>query len=287
MKKKITPGKVFDFFNVIFMIFVIVVTAYPFLYVVLASVSDPSALFAHTGLLLKPLEPLTLHAYEMVFDMPLIASGFKNTFFVLIVGVTINMIMTTLGAFFLSLKGPMHKNLIAFMVVFTMYFSGGLVPTYLNIKSLGLLNSLWALIIPGAIGTTNMIILRTAFQSIPDSLVEAAQLDGGSYVQILLKIFIPLSKATLAVLVLYYAVAHWNSWFSASIYLTDNKKYPLQLIVRQLLANQGGEISMDMVLYIDLVKYALIVITTLPVLVVYPFLQKYFTKGVMIGALKG
>lgn len=285
--KKITPGKIFDFFNIIIMILVIFATAYPMYYVVIASISNPSALFVHTGLLLKPLEPLTVHAYEMVFDMPQLVSGFKNTLFILVFGVTINMVMTTLGAFFLSLKGPMYKNLIAFMVVFTMYFSGGLIPGYLNIKDLGLVNSLWSLILPGAIGTTNMIILRTAFQSIPDSLTEAAQLDGGNYLQILTKVFVPLSKATLAVLVLYYAVGHWNSWFAASIYLTDDKKYPMQLVVRQLLATQGADMSVDMVMYIDLIKYALIVITTLPILVVYPFLQKYFTKGVMIGALKG
>ena len=288
-KKKMTGSKLFDFCNIIIMILVILVTAYPFLYVILASFSDPTALATHSGLLLTPLEPMTTKAYEMVLGMPSILSGYKNTIIVLVLGVSTNMVMTILGAFFLSLKGPMHKNLVSFMVIFTMYFSGGLIPSYLNVKDLGLLNSLWSLILPGAIGTTNMIILRTAFQNIPDSLTEAAQLDGANYLQILFQVFLPLTKATLAVLVLYYGVSHWNAWFNASIYLMDTTKYPLQLVMRQLLDSLTSTIGGvdDAVQYIELIKYALIIVSTVPILVLYPFLQKYFTKGVMIGALKG
>lgn len=220
--------------------------------------------------------------------MPQILSGYRNTLFILVFGILTNMVMTTLGAYFLSIKGPMHRNLVAFMVIFTMYFSGGMIPSYFNIRSLGLLNSLWALILPSAIAPTNMIILRTAFQGIPDSLTEAAKLDGANCIQILVKIFLPLSKATLAVLALYYAVGHWNSWFSASIYLTDSNKFPVQLVMRNLLNLSATSIDdADIAEFIDQIKYALIVVTTAPIMFVYPFLQKYFTKGVMIGALKG
>lgn len=287
--KKITPSKLFDIFNIFLMLGIILVTAYPVYYVVIASISNPAAFSRHSGLLLQPLKPLTLNAYKMVFEMPQILTGYKNTLYILFFGILTNMVMTILGAYFLSIKGPMHKNTITFMVIFTMYFSGGMIPTYFNIRSLGLLNSLWSLILPGAITTTNMIILRSAFQSIPDSLTEAAKLDGANCFQILVQVFLPLSKATLAVLVLYYAVGHWNAWFNASIYLTDTSKYPVQLVMRNLLnmAATAVDDAAELAEFVDLIKYALIVVTTTPILCVYPFLQKYFTKGVMIGALKG
>lgn len=286
--KTIRASKVFDLFNILIMIIIILVTAYPVYYVVAVSISNPPSFAQHRGFLLAPLTPLSTKAYELVFKMPQILSGYRNTLFILVFGILTNMVMTTLGAYFLSIKGPMHRNLVAFMVIFTMYFSGGMIPSYFNIRSLGLLNSLWALILPSAIAPTNMIILRTAFQGIPDSLTEAAKLDGANCIQILVKIFLPLSKATLAVLALYYAVGHWNSWFSASIYLTDSNKFPVQLVMRNLLNLSATSIDdADIAEFIDQIKYALIVVTTAPIMFVYPFLQKYFTKGVMIGALKG
>lgn len=293
MKMKITGYQVFSLMNTLIMLLVIFVTAYPIYYVVVASVSDPNALYRHSGALWYPLAPYSLDAYRSVLANEQIATGFANTLFVLVVGVFINIILTMLGAFFLTLKGPMLKNSIVTMIIFTMYFGGGLVPSYLNVKELGLINTLWALIIPGAISTMNMIIMRTAFQGIPDSLVESARLDGASYLRILTRIMIPLSKATIAVLVLYYGVGHWNSWFSASIYLQDSSLYPLQLVVHRILdltkmsdMMTGADMS-EMAQVADLIKYALIVVTTVPVLVLYPFVQKYFTKGVMIGAVKG
>lgn len=288
MRRKISSGKIFDFFNIIIMLFVIVCTLYPFLYVVMASFSDPTALSTYTGLLLLPIKPYTFEAYKAVFSMPLILSGFKNTLFVLIVGVLVNMVFTILGAYFLSIKGPMLKDVVAFMIIFTMYFSGGMIPGYLNVKDLGLINSLWALILPGAIGTSNLIIMKSAFLSVPDSLVESARLDGASYIQTLTKVMLPLTKATLAVLILYYGVGHWNSWFGASIYLQDKDLYPIQLILRNLLASTSSIAALDDIPeYAELVKYALIVITSAPIICLYPFLQKYFTKGVMMGAVKG
>lgn len=293
-RKGVNAYRVFTIFNILFMLFIILITAYPIYYTVMASFSDPVSLSKHTGLLWKPLEPFTVSAYEMVFSNPLIVSGFKNTLFILIVGVVVNLLFTMLGAFFLTIKGPVLKSGIAFMIIFTMYFSGGLVPSYLNIKSLGLLNSLWALILPGAISTSNLIIMKSAFQSIPESLIESARLDGARYWQILWRIMVPLSKATIAVMVLYYGVGHWNSWFSASIYLQESTKFPLQLVMRNILNSANATSSMtggvgadEMAYYVELIKYALIVVTTTPILILYPFLQKYFTKGVMVGAIKG
>ena len=292
-KKKITPYQIFSVLNVLFMLLVILVTAYPVYYIVIASFSDPGALSRHIGLLWAPMKPYTLTAYETVFRNPQIVTGFLNTLFVLGVGLLVNLTMTMLGAFFLTIKGPMLKDAIALMIIFTMYFSGGLIPSYLNIRDLKLMDSLWALILPGAINTANLIIMKSAFQSIPDSLVESARLDGGSYVQILLRVMVPLSKATIAVMVLYYGVEHWNAWFNASIYLRDSEKFPLQLVVRNILqmagsSAMGGGAGMDEIAQLaELIKYALIVVTTAPILALYPFLQKYFVKGVMVGAIKG
>lgn len=285
---KFNSRTIFNIFNILFMLFVIFATAYPFYYVVIASFSDPAELVIFEGLLLAPLKPYTTFAYEQVFAMKSILTGFRNTLFVLVMGVIVNLFMTTLGAYFLSIKGPMFKPIINFMIIFTMYFSGGLVPTYLNLQGLGLLNSLWALIIPGAISTMNLIIMRSAFQSIPYSLIESAHLDGASHFKILYSIMIPLSKATIAVLVLYYGVEHWNAWFGASIYLRDSDLFPVQLVMRNLINITSSSNGADELLeYADLIKYALIVVTSTPILCLYPFLQKYFTKGTMVGAVKG
>ena len=289
IKKKMT---LFDIVNVLFMLFIIFITLYPIYYVVIASFSDPGALSRTTGVLWLPLKPYTTEAYEMVLGDEMILIGFKNTLFVLVVGLIVNISMTVVGGYFLSLKGLMVQTPIVMMIIFTMYFSGGLVPGYLNVKDLGLLNSLWALILPGAISTTNLIIMKSAFCAMPDSLVESARLDGASHLQILIKIMVPLSKATVAVLVLYYGVSHWNAWFNASIYLRDTELYPLQLIMRNILNSSVGAMAQDVAAdefsqYVELIKYALIVVTTAPILVLYPFLQKYFVKGVMIGAIKG
>jgi putative aldouronate transport system permease protein len=284
---------VFSVFNTVFMIFMMVITLYPMYYCVIASFSNPVKLALNPGFILLPLKPLTIGAYEKVLQHSLFISGAYNTIFVVLVGTALNMIFTILTGYALSRKGFMLKKLITFFIAFTMYFSGGLIPGYLNVKSFGLINSLWALIIPGAISTYNMIIMRTAFSSVPDSLAESAQMDGAKHLTILLRIMIPLSKPTIAVLVLYYAVGHWNAWFNAFIYLQEPSKFPLQLVMRnilrsvdvsEMLVDVGGE---DQARYVELIKYALIVVSTVPILILYPFLQKYFVKGIMIGAIKG
>lgn len=284
--------KVFNVLNIIFMLFISAITLYPMLYVIFASFSRPADFLMHEGLLLRPLG-FTAATYRMVFKNPMILRGYMNTIFIVVAGVAINILFTSIGAYFLSRKNVMLKRIIMFFIVFSMYFSGGLIPFYFTVKELGLDNSLWALIIPGAIGTSNMIIMRTAFMGIPDSLSESAEIDGAGHFSILFRVVIPLSLPTMAVMVLYYGVGHWNAWFNALIFLRKREMFPLQLILREILiTNSTLDMSIgidagDQELIGDLIKYAVIVVATVPILCLYPFLQKYFVKGVMIGALKG
>ena len=292
MKRRKHKIEVFDVVNTVIMLFIILVTLYPVYYVVIASFSDPGAFSRTVGAIWKPIKPYSFEAYKVLLANSQILTGFKNTMFVLVVGLAVNLVLTSLGAYFLACKGPMLRSVIAFMIIFTMYFSGGLVPEYLNVKDLGLLNSRWSLILPVGIYTTNLIILKSAFQSIPDSLIESARLDGASHFQILWNIMLPLSKASLAVIALYYGVSHWNSWFNASIYLRDPDLFPIQLVMRNILIESNaaemtvGVSGDDVSQYVNLIKYALIVVATAPIVVLYPFLQKYFVKGVMVGAVK-
>lgn len=293
MREKSMGYRVFTVFNYIILTAVAIACLYPFYFVVIASVSDPDALMRHGGLLLKPLGDMTMAGYQMVFKNKLILSGFANTFFILFVGLVFNLILTVLGAYVLSIRELMLRKPLTILVIVTMYFSGGLIPTYLNVKELGMLNSVWSLILPGAITTSNLIIMRSAFMAVPESLSEAARIDGANHIQILYKIMLPLVKATLAVMVLYYAVSHWNAWFNASIYLRTPSKYPLQLVLRNILVeNQMGDMTQDIGAartpqVQQLLKYALIVVSSLPIICIYPFLQKFFQKGVMLGAVKG
>jgi len=293
IKEKTPAYRVFEVFNTLFMIMIIIVMAYPMYYVLIASFSDPKELMRNADVLLAPLQPVTMDAYRRIMQNPMILQGYLNTGFILVVGVSINIVLTCMSAYFLSLKGIRWGTGIMFLIVLTRYFNGGMIPGYLNVRDLGLLDSTWALILPVAINTYNTIIMRTAFASIPNSLIESAQLDGARHYKILYRIMVPLAKPTIAVLVLYYGVAHWNSWFSASIYLRSREKWPLQLVMREILLSteQSSAVSgsdLDALAELsDLVKYALIVIGTAPILCLYPFLQKYFVKGVMIGALKG
>lgn len=290
--KKTIGDYIFDTMNVILLAALAVITAYPFVYVVFASLSSADELTAHTGLLLGPLK-FSLDAYKAVLKNPIIYSGYKNTLFIVVVGTAYNIVMTSMGAFVLSRKNFFWRKPITIMIVFTMFFGGGLIPSFLLVKDLGLMNSLWALIIPGAIGTWNLIIMRTAFQAIPESLIESAYLDGAHDFIILFKIIIPLALPTIAVMVLYYGVGHWNAWFSAMIYLRNRELWPLQLALREILISNStdemmsGAVAQDRAAIGETIKYATIMVATLPILAAYPFLQKYFVKGVMVGALKG
>ena len=261
---------------------------YPMLHVLFASISDPIRLMQHTGVILKPLG-FSLEGYKIVLKNPNIPVSYLNTIIYVVVGTSINILMTTLGAYALSRKGYMFKKTITLLIVFTMYFNGGLIPNFLLVKALGMYNTIWALVVPGAISTWNLIVMKTCFQAIPVSLEESARLDGANDFVILLKVFLPLSKATMAVMLLFYAVTQWSSWFNAMIYLSDRKKFPLQLIMREILianSTSGNTMDSDVMFLEEVVKYATIIVSTVPVLCIYPFVQKYFMTGVMMGSVK-
>lgn len=292
MKMKKSLGEhLFDNFNVLLMIILSIATIYPLIYVLFASLSDPLVLMETRGLLLYP-KGFNVAAYEMVFNNPNIKVSYLNTLFYVVVGTVINIILTSIGAYALSRRNVMWKNAIMFMIVFTMFFSGGLIPMYILIYNLGLMDSRLALILPGAISAFNLIIMRTAFQAVPYSLEESARIDGAKDWTILFRIVLPLSMPVVAVMVLFYGVQHWNSWFSAMIFLQDRSLFPIQLILREILiANDTSAMTMnvsagDVMPIGETIKYATIIISTLPILFLYPFLQKYFVKGVMIGAIK-
>lgn len=291
MIKRSVGEIVFDIFNVLFMIVFMCVMVYPLLYVVLASISNASDLMAHRGLLLKPFG-FHPESYVQVFKNPMIVKGYLNTIFIVVVGVTISIILTSLGAYFLSRKDVMWRNAVMFLILTTMFISGGLIPFYLIVKNVRLINTLWSLIIPQAINTFNLIIMRTSFASIPDSLEESAKIDGANDFTVLFRIVLPLSLPIIAVMILYYGVGKWNEWFYASVFLKNRELFPLQLILREILLQNSTSDMMtalaqgDKEQVAETIKYATIVVATLPVICVYPFLQKYFVKGVMIGAVK-
>lgn len=281
---------IFSLFNGLFMLSVVIITLYPILYVVFASLSDAMGFITHRGILLRPVG-FSLEAYKTILVYPMIGRGYLNTLIIVTGGVAVNILMTSIGAYFLSRKGVLFRNTVMFGIVFTMYFSGGLIPFYFTVKQLGIDNSLLALILPGAISTMNLIIMRTSFMSIPDSMEESAKIDGARHITILFRIILPLSLPTVAVMVLYYGVGHWNSWFNALLFIRDRQLLPLQVILREILISNTMEISSgidssDEFMVREIIKYSAIVISIVPILMLYPFLQKYFIKGVMIGALK-
>lgn len=281
MKYKGSLGsRIFDVVNVVGLTLIMVVTLYPVIYVVLASVSDSNRLLAYTGLLVKPLGFNTA-AYAAVIKNPNILSGYMVTIFVVVVGTTLNILATSVSAFVLTRKRFPFRIPFTLMAVFTMYFSGGMIPRYLFINdTLGLGNTVWALILPGMISTYNMIIMKNNFESIPDSLEESARMDGANDIVILFKIVLPLSKAILAVMVLMYGVSHWNAWFDAMLFIRKRDLYPLQIILREILiANStdsmmaGSGMSSDVEAIGESIKYATIVVATAPILCVYPFIK--------------
>lgn len=291
MYKKRWSEALFDWSNISILTLLSVVTLYPFVYVLFASFSDPAQFIQHRGVMLWP-EGWTWESYRLVFANPNIMSGYANTLFYVVVGTTLNLLFTAMGAYGLSRKNVMWKNAIMFLIVLTMFFEGGLIPKYILMLNLGLIDSRWALIIPSAISTWNLIVMRTAFQGVPVSLEESARIDGANDFSILFRVVIPLSLPVMAVMVLFYGVTHWNKWFEALIYLRNRDLYPLQLILREILIQNNTESMMtdvaggDKMPVGETIKYATIIVATVPILLLYPFLQKYFVKGVMIGALK-
>ena len=289
--------KIFDIINVIVMIILLVIFVWPLWFIVIASVSNPNEVW-NGNVLLWP-KGFTMAAYEAVIEYKSIWIGYRNTIFYTVVGTMINLVMTVCAAYPLSRKDFMPRNFFMFMFMLTMYFGGGLIPTYLIVNKLGMINTVWAMMIPGACSIYNVIITRTYFiNSIPGSLKDAAELDGANSFQYLVKVVLPLSKPIIAVIALYYAVGHWNDYFTALIYINKTGLMPLQSFLRDLLMSNkltmgnsmggldGATAEAKMQLSQTL-KYSAIIVSTVPVLCIYPFIQKYFVKGVMIGSVKG
>ncbi|MBQ8653682.1 MAG: carbohydrate ABC transporter permease [Clostridia bacterium] len=284
--------KVFNVFNYVFLFLLMLVCLYPLYLQLIISISHGLEVMKG-GITLLP-RHISFDTYKTLVRGELFMY-MKNTVVYTVLGTFVNLVMSCLCAYPLSRKTFSGRKLFTAMVTVTLFFSGGMIPMYLTVKQYGLMDSMWSLILPGAISTYNMIIIRTAFQSIPDSLIESAQLDGANDLIILYKIVVPLSKATLATMLLFYAVSHWNAYFDAMLYINSKEKYPLQIMLRNMLigglfneetAIAGANAEAFAVTDATL-RAATIIVTTLPILIVYPFVQRYFVKGVMIGSVKG
>jgi binding-protein-dependent transport system inner membrane component len=292
MKKKDSSAvSIFNLFNICILSILALLCIYPIWYVLMASLSNGNLIMQHSGVLLFPIKP-NIASYIAVFKNKMILSGYLNTIKILVISLILQITMTSIGAYFFSRERVLFKKPLMFIITLTMFISGGMIPFYQNLRSLHLMNSHWGLILPFMISTYNMIILKTSFESIPKSLSEAARIDGAGHIRILFSIVLPLSKPVLAVMLLYYGVGVWNGWFWASTILTDRAMYPLQVILREILLSNDTSVMTQGVSSGDLeavgatIRYATVIVATLPILCAYPFLQKYFTKGIMIGAVK-
>lgn len=295
MKRVGMPDKSFDLLNKIFLTAIVIIVVYPLIFVISASISDPAAVSSGKMWLL-PID-ITFDGYKLILQDASIWLGYRNTIFYTTVGTLIHLFVLLPCAYALSRKELMGRKYILWIILFTMMFSGGLIPTYLVIKTLGMLDTMWALVIPGVVGAWSILVARTFFQqSIPDQLVEASKIDGASDFYIFLRIVLPLSLPIVAVMSLFHAVGLWNQYFNALIYLSDRDKYPLQLILREILVvNQmqlgegSGEQTESLIEQVrtgGLIKYAVIIVSSLPLLIAYPFLQRFFVQGVLIGSIK-
>ena len=287
--------KSFAVFNYVFMTLLCIICLYPLWYVLVSSLSDPILLYMQRGIMVWPIGEWSMRGYQLVMENPNIPNGFRNTLIYLVVGTTANMFITTMVAYGLSRKDCYWNAKIMKLIAFTMYFGGGLIPFYLMVKGMNLIDKYSGIILPVLVNTWNLIVMRTAFAGIPDSLEESARLDGANDWTILWRIFFPLAQATIAVIALFYAVYWWNNWFNPSLFLSSKEKYPLQLVLREILLKNdtssmtqlGAVVQSQQEQYRMLVKYCTIIVATVPILVVYPFLQRYFVKGVMVGSIKG
>lgn len=267
------------------------VCLYPIWYVACASITDPTIVAAAKGILLWPQE-LTFDAYAEVFQDAEIWSGYANTLLYTVVGTILNVVLTAMVAYALAHRDLLFKKPLTLFITFTMFFNGGMIPTYLVIRNMDLLDTRFAALLPGMVSVFNFMVMRTQFESVPEALEESAKLDGANYWTIFTRIILPVSGATLAVMVLFYGVTHWNSWFNEMLYMpNDRTKWPLALITREIIVassaaavSEGGVMTQEKA---DAIKYATIMVSTLPILCLYPFLQKYFVKGVMVGSVKG
>lgn len=284
---RVAPSRrVFQVCNTILLLAISFAMLYPVLYVTAASFSSETSIL-RGDVVFIPVNP-HVKAYQKVFNYPLLWKSYGNTILYTFLGTAINLVLTVFGAWSLSRKKMVGRRFFTLMCTFTMFFNGGMIPTFLVMKELKLLNTIWAILLPGAVSTYNMILMRTFFMQIPQSLVEAAELDGCKDFGVLFKIVLPLSMASLMTIGMFYAVAHWNSYFTAVLYLSKPELYPLQIILRQVvLLNEIVEnaTSTEEVMA-EGIKYATIVVAMLPMLCIYPFVQRYFVKGVMVGSVK-
>lgn len=293
--KTLTSDRMFDIFNYTFLAILLVIVAYPLYYVLIASISDPYEVYAGKTFLLP--SKVTFEGYARVFKEKSIATGYINSIYYTVLGTVVSVALIITTGYCVSKKTlPFRKSIMMFYV-FTMYFNGGLIPTYLVVAKMGLLNSVWSLILPGGVAVFNVIVCRTFFESsIPEELYEAASIDGSSNLRTFFRIALPLSKPILAVMVIFTMVAYWNDWFTALIYMSEKSKYPLQLALRQILIQSQATATMmgnmdsgyaEANKITELIKFSSIVVGAVPMLIAYPFVQKYFEKGFMAGAVKG
>ena len=291
--KRSVGDRAFDVANYVFLTFLSLITVYPLWHVLMTSLASPEAITKYGSMLIWP-EGFNFNSYKYVFTNKMIGIGYRNTLLIVSVGTSLSMLMTCLGAYALASKWVMGHRYMVLLVTIPMFFGGGLIPSYLLVRSLGLYDTYWALILPGVVNSWNMIMMRTYFQGIPESLRESAYIDGANDILILFRIIIPCAIPIVAVMILFYAVGYWNAWFGASIYLKDRNKHPLQLVLRGILISgsqrdfdTGYVTGANKAQLFKGLKYATVVASTLPILCVYPFLQKYFVKGIMIGSIKG
>lgn len=283
----------FDICNYTLISILVLLVVYPLYFVLTASVTDPDLVYS--GKLLFFPEHITWDGYKRLLSESSIWLGFRNSLWYTLTGTAINIVLTISSGYVLSRSDLIGRNLFMFLLVFTMFFGGGLIPSYLLVKELGMLDTTWAMIIPNAVSVFNVIIVRTFFQSnVPAEVLESAQMDGCSNLKFFWKIAIPLALPIVAVMVLFYAVGHWNSYFQALIYLKSNTMQPLQIILRNILImNEGSDMqgmldgSQEQQKRMELMKYGIIIISSLPVMALYPFLQRYFVKGALVGSVKG
>ena len=279
----------------VFMVFLCIVCIAPILHVAFASISDPKYVMGHEGIILWP-HDVTIEGYQIVLRTRSLMQSYGNTLFYVAMTTLIGFFVTVLGAYPLSRRNLLWGHTLMLLISFTMLFNGGMITFYMVVRNIGLYNSRWAIILPTCCNAFNLILVRTAMMGVPQALEESAKLDGAGPVRILFAIYLPLIKATLATVILYMVIGSWNSWFNASIFLTDRSKYPLQLVLQEILVQNdantvttqsSGELAGMADLYKQLVKYCCIMVSTIPVLVFYPFIMKYFKSGVMIGSIKG
>ena len=293
MLKRSKGEKIFAIFNYTGMVLLSLIFLIPVWHVLMGSLSDPLKISAHSGIILYPLGDVTLGGYGLVMQNNSIVRSYANTLLIVVSATALGTFLTILASYVMSVRGLYWKKPINFLVTFTMIFNGGLIPTYMVVRNLNMLDTYWSLIIPGCCVAYNIILMRTSFSQIPDALSEAATIDGAGHFRILFQIILPVSKAIIAVIVLFYAIQQWNAWFNASIYIQNRDLYPLQLTLREIVlqssensivANADGE-TVD--IYRPLIKYCSIMVSIIPMMIVYQFVQKYFVTGVMIGSVKG